>query len=193
MLNYIWGGMIVVSIIVSVFTGRAEETAAAAVSGADSAVQLCIGLLGIVCLWTGLAKIGEKSGLVKIIAKLFKPIMKIIFPKLDPESVTYGSIVLNITANLLGMGNAATPLGIKAMQELDRENKHRSFPSNEMCTLVIINTASIQLIPATIISLRQMYGSQASGEIILPVWIVSVCALIVGITVSEIMERRKRL
>ena len=193
MMNYIWGGMILLSLIISVFTGQVEETAAAAVSGAAEAVETCIALLGIMCLWTGLAKIGEKAGLVRMLAKVLRPLTRLMFPKLDKDAPALGSIVMNMVANLFGMGNAATPLGLKAMQELDVVNRHRQTASNAMCMFVVLNTASIQLIPTTVISLRQTYGSAAPAEILVPVWISSICALTVGITAAKLLERRKRL
>lgn len=193
MMNYIWGGMILLSLVISVFTGQVEETAAAAVSGAAEAVETCIALLGIMCLWTGLAKIGEKAGLVRMLAKVLRPLTRLMFPKLDKDAPALGSIVMNMVANLFGMGNAATPLGLKAMQELDVVNHHRQTASNAMCMFVVLNTASIQLIPTTVISLRQTYGSAAPAEILVPVWISSVCALTVGITAAKLLERRKRL
>ena len=193
MLNYIWGGMILVSLIVSFFTGRVDATAAAAAEGAGAAVQTCLTLLGIMCLWTGLARIGERAGLVQAMARLLSPFLKFLFPKLEKDSPAHASIVMNMVANLLGMGNAATPLGIKAMGDLSRRNRLRSTASNEMCMFVVINTASLQLLPATLISLRQMYGSSSPSGIILPVWIVSICALIVGVCVAKLLERRHRL
>ena len=193
MMNYIWGGMILLSLIVSVFTGQVEATSAAAVSGAADAVETCIALLGIMCLWTGLAKIGERAGLVKMLAKILRPLTRLMFPKLDKDSSVLGSIVMNMVANLFGMGNAATPLGLKAMNELDAVNRHRQTASNAMCMFVVLNTASIQLIPTTVISLRQTYGSAAPAEILIPIWISSVCALTVGITMAKFFERRTRL
>ena len=192
MMNYIWGGMILLSLIVSVFTGQVEATSAA-VSGAADAVETCIALLGIMCLWTGLAKIGERAGLVKMLAKILRPLTRLMFPKLDKDSSALGSIVMNMVANLFGMGNAATPLGLKAMNELDAVNRHRQTASNAMCMFVVLNTASIQLIPTTVISLRQTYGSAAPAEILIPIWISSVCALTVGITMAKFFERRTRL
>ncbi len=193
MLNWIWGGIVLISLVVSCFTGRLEATSQGALKGAVDAIELSINLLGILCLWTGMSKIGEKSGLIAFVAKIFRPIMTFVFPKLSPDSKAYGSIVMNIVANLLGMGNAATPLGIKAMQELNAINPNKKIPSNHMCMLVVINTASIQLVPTTIISLRQLYGSADSGEIILPVWLVSVFALAVGIFMTKALERRNKL
>ncbi len=193
MINYIWGGMVVIALITSLLTGRVEQTAAAAAEGAAAAIENCIALLGIMCLWTGLSKIGERAGLTRVFAKILRPVLKLIFPKLKSDSLAVSAIVMNVVANLLGMGNAATPLGIKAVGELKKLNKGRTTASDEMCMFVVINTASIQLLPATLISMRQTYGSVNPGEVILPVWIVSICALIVGITVAKILERRRRL
>lgn len=194
MLNYIWSGMILVAFVVSLFTGKIEEVTGAAIEGAGLAVETCIGLLGVMCFWSGLAKIAENSGLTKVFAKLLSPITKIIFPRIKKDSAAMSAIVMNMVANLLGMGNAATPLGIAAMKELDKENKHRNTASNEMCMFVVVNTASIQLIPSTVISLRQLFGSEHPSEIVVPVWICSVCAVIMGVTAAKIFEKRgKRL
>ena len=193
MLNFIWGGMILVSLVVSVFTGTVDATAAAAAEGAAAAIQLCLTLLGILCLWTGLARIGEKAGLIPLMAKLLSPLLRLLFPKLEPDAPARGSIVMNMVANLLGMGNAATPLGIKAMQDLHHRNRMRSTASNEMCMLVVINTASLQLMPTTLLSLRQSYGSAAPGEILVPVWLVSIVALAAGVAMAKVLERRPRL
>lgn len=193
MLNYIWGGMIIISLVTSLFTGRVEQTAAAAAEGAAAAIESCISLLGIMCLWTGLSKIGERAGLVRLFAHMLRPVMRVIFPKLKPDGPAASAIVMNVVANLLGMGNAATPLGIKAVGELSKLNRGRTTASDEMCMFVVINTASIQLLPATLISMRQSWGSANPGEVIVPVWIVSVCALIVGVTVAKLLERRHRL
>lgn len=190
MMNYIWGGMMVLSLIVSVFTGRVEQTAAAAVSGAGEAVNLTVSLLGIMCLWTGLSKIGEEAGLIRLIAKALKPPLRFLFPRLDPNSKAFGSVVMNIMANLLGMGNAATPLGIKAVSHLDELNPRKGTATDEMCALVVLNTASLQLIPTTLISLRQSYGAASPGDVILPIWICEICALTVGIILTKILSKR---
>lgn len=193
MLNYIWGFMIVISIVVSLFTGKVEETAAGAAEGAAAAIESCISLLGIMCLWTGLAKIGEKAGLIRVFAKILRPITRLLFPRLDPNGKAVNSIVMNMVANLFGMGNAATPLGIKALGELNRLNGGRHTASDEMCMFVVVNTASIQLLPTTLISMRQAWGSASPGEVIVPVWIVSIIAVCAGVTVAKLFERRRRL
>ena len=190
MLNYIWSGMILISFAVAIFTGRIEETTSAAMEGAGRAIETCIGLLGTMCLWSGLARIAENSGLTRVFSKLMQPFTKFIFPNIKRESKALNAIVMNMVANMLGMGNAATPLGIAAMKELDKENRHRGTASNEMCMFVVINTASIQLIPSTVISLRQMFGSENPSEIIVPVWICSICAVIMGVLTTKFFEKR---
>lgn len=192
MLNYIWSGMIIISFITAVFTNRINDVTNAALEGAGSAVETCIGLLGAMCLWTGLSKVAEDSGLTRIFAKLLRPVTKILFPKLKCGSAALEAIVLNMVANLLGMGNAATPLGIKAMKELSALNTDKGTASDEMCMFVVINTASIQLIPATVIALRQGAGSLNPAEIIAPVWICSICAVTVGVTAAKLFQRRQR-
>ncbi len=192
-MNYIWSGMILLSLIAGFFTGRINEVAAAAVDGATGAVTLCVSLLGIMCLWTGLAKIGERAGLIDRIARIMRPVIRFLFPALNKTDAAVGAIVMNIVANLLGMGNAATPLGIAAMRELDRKNGFRGDASDEMCMFAVINTASLQLIPTTVISLRQSFGSAEASAIIVPVWISGICALAAGITAAKLFQRRKRL
>ncbi len=196
MLNYIWAGMMLIGFVVATLTGRIEETTKAALDSAGMAVQMSIGLLGIMCLWTGLMNICEKSGLIKVIARLIKPITKILFPHVPPSSPAMGAIVLNMVANMMGLANAATPLGLKAMKELQKLNEKRNqdsgTASNAMCMFVVINTASIQLIPATVIAIRSTAGSNNPFEIIVTVWVASLCALMVGATAAKILQGRER-
>ena len=194
MLNYIWSGMILISFATAIFTGRINEVANAAMSGAGKAVEICIGLLGTMCLWSGIAGIAEKSGLTKVFAKILRPVTKVLFPKLKTDSSAIDAIVMNMVANLLGMGNAATPLGIRAMKELDKINRLRGDASDEMCMFVVINTASLQLIPATVIALRQTFGSENPSEIVMATWICSICSITVGVIAAKLFQRRgKRL
>ncbi|MBQ2890626.1 MAG: nucleoside recognition protein [Clostridia bacterium] len=192
MINYIWAGMIVLSLLSGLFSGNIETITKGAIDGCTEGVSLCVSLLGIMCFWTGISKIAEKSGLIEGFARLIRPITKILFPRLKEGSEALSAIVMNMVANFFGMGNAATPLGIKAMKELDKING-RKDASNEMCTFAVINTASIQLIPSTIISLRQTFGSEDPGAIIVPIWIASVVAVTVAVISTKIFEKRKRL
>ncbi len=192
MINYIWAGMIILSLLSGLLNGNVETITKGAIDGCAEGVSLCISLLGIMCFWTGISKIAEKSGLIEGFSKLIRPITKILFPKLKEGSEALSAIVMNMVANFFGMGNAATPLGIKAMKELDKINDGKEA-SNEMCTFAVINTASIQLIPSTIISLRQTFGSEEAGAIIVPVWIASIVAVTVAVLSAKIFEKRKRL
>lgn len=190
-MNYIWCGMIVISIVVSIFTGTVSETVNGAFEGAKNAVFTVLSFAGVMCFWTGLLKVTEKSGLSQKIEKLLKPLIRFLFPRAGEESKKY--IAMNMTANLLGMGNAATPMGIKAMQNLDKENKRPEYASDDMCMLVVLNTTSLQLIPTTIISLRVAAGSENPFSVVLPIWISALCAVIAAVTCAKLYFGRKKL
>ncbi len=192
MINKLWFFMLITAFLVSITTGKMSELSNSILSGAADAAELSFSMLGIMCLWTGLSKIAEKSGLNEIIAKLLRPLTKILFPSLDKNSAAMKAIVMNIVANLLGMGNAATPLGLKAMGELKKISKNGNSATNEMCMFAIINTASIQLLPSTLIALRQSYGSENPGEIIFPVWITSIAVIIIAVTLAKFFSFRNR-
>jgi spore maturation protein A len=191
MLHYIWGGMMLIAIITGAFTGKLEEVASAAMSGAGEAVTMTISLLGVMCLWTGLMKIASQSGLTSIFSKLLHPLTKFLFPGLPKNSPAMEAIVMNMTANLFGMSNAATPLGLNAMKELSKLN-HGRAASHAMCMFIVINTASLELVPTTVLALRQAAGSTGSFEIITPVWIASICSIVVGVTAAKLFARKDR-
>ena len=190
-MNYIWCGMIIISIIVSVFTGTVDETINDAFEGAKSAVFTILSFAGIMCFWTGIMKVAEKAGLSQKVEKLLRPVINFLFPNAGSEAKKYISV--NMSANLLGMGNAATPMGIKAMECLDRENKNPLYASDDMCMLVVLNTTSIQLIPTTIIALRVAASSADPFSIILPIWISSITAVLAAVFLAKMYFRRKRL
>lgn len=192
MLNKIWAGMIIISILTGAFTGKISDVSNALMAGAKDAATLCFSLLGIMCLWTGLSKIAENSGLTKLLALFLHPVTKILFPKLKKGSSALNAIVMNIVANLLGMGNAATPLGIKAMKELDKLNPDKDVASDEMCMFAVINTASVQFIPATLIALRETYSSNNPGEIILAVWFTSIIVIFIGTALAKLFALKRR-
>ncbi len=189
MLNFIWAGMMLLSVITSFFTGKTTEVAAAAVTGTTDGVQLVIQLAGIMCFWGGLMSVAEKTGLINALAKLMRPLTKRLFPDVPSESPAMNAIIMNISANMLGMNNAATPLGLRAMSELDRLSQSRRA-SNAMCMFVTINTASVQLIPSTIIALRTAAGSACPSDIIVPVWFASAISLIAAVVSAKILERK---
>lgn len=188
MLNYIWAGMLLVGFAVGIVNGRLEEVTQAAFTSAGNAVELCIGLMGIMCLWSGLMKVMEKSGLIRVIARIASPVMSLLFPKLAGNKKAQGAIVMNLAANFMGLGNAATPLGIKAMEELQKVNAGSDTASDSMCMFLVLNTAAIQLIPATVIAIRIDAGSSAPSEIMACVWFASSCAALAGIAAARLFS-----
>ena len=181
MLNYIWSGLLLMGFAVGIINGRIGEVTSAVVESAAKAVEFGIGLLGIMCLWTGMMKIAEKSGMISAISGTVKPALKLLFPGISSSHPAMGAIIMNLTANFLGLGNAATPFGIKAMQELQKLNPARHTASNAMCMFLVLNTSAVQLIPATIIAVRSSAGSQSPADIIGTIWVSSFCAFITGI------------
>jgi len=190
MLNILWAFMLLAAIITGMFTGKIDLVGEAAISGAGEGASLVLGMLGVMCFWTGLMAIAEKSGIIEKVATLLRPITRLLFPRLKKNDPALGAIVMNMAANLLGMGNAATPLGLRAMRLLDEKNGKKTRASNEMCMFVLINTASLQFLPTTLMLLRQNNGSTNPGEIIVPVWIVSVCALFIAVVSAKLFQKR---
>lgn len=190
-MNYIWVFMIVISYVFSFFTGNVDAVTKSVFDGCESAVALVISLLGMMCLWTGLLEIAQESGLTKKIQKLLHPLIRWLFPNVCKNTEIAGAISMSITANLLGLSNAATPLGISAMEKLEAQNSLSDTASDEMCMFVVINTASITLIPTTLLTLRASFNSSAPFEIMVPVWIASVLSVASGIVCAKLCARRK--
>jgi len=189
MLNYIWLFLIAVAIIVGAINGRIEAVTKAAFDMAAKAVEIAIGLIGIMALWLGVMKIAEEAGLVQLLARALRPIMTRLFPDVPPEHPAMGAMILNISANWLGLGNAATPLGLKAMEELQKLNTVKDTATNAMVMFLALNTASITLIPATIIAVRVQAGSANPQEIIGTTIFSSTVATIVAVTVAKLLEK----
>jgi len=189
MLNYIWTGMILISIAISLVNGTSAKVTAALTEGAEEGVKLALGIAGIMAFWTGIMKVAEKSGLTNIIAKIFSPIISRLIPEAKKDKELCGAVAMNMTANFFGMGNAATPLGLNAMKKLSAYSD-KTNATNSMCTFAVINCASIQLIPSTLIAVRSALGSQNPGEIIVPIWIVSVITFASGIILCKLLGRR---
>ena len=160
---------------------------AAASEGALTAVKTCIEIAGIMMLWSGLMNIASESGLVSIFSKFIRPVYRLFFKKIPEDSVAGNNILMNIAANVLGLGNAATPFGLRAMEELGKDSKGRA--TDEMVMFLILNTASIQLLPTTIMSIRAEAGAVSPSDILFPVWIVSVFALVMGILGTFLFRR----
>lgn len=189
MLNYVWLALVIIAIIVGAVNGRLPEVTKAAFDYAKTSVDIAIGLIGIMALWLGIMKIAQEAGFVQILAKLIKPISKRLFPEIPPEHPAIGAMVLNIAANWLGLSNAATPLGLKAMEELQKLNPHKDTATNAMATFLALNTGSITLIPATIIGVRVTLGSANPTEIIGTTVFASSFATIFAVTATKLLQR----
>lgn len=187
MLNILWPIFIIISIVYAFFSGNIESLNNSIFESTESAVNLTLTLLGTTCLWSGIMEIASKTHLIEILSKILKPVIKKLFSNIDIEGKSCNNIIMNIIANILGLGNAATPLGLKAMNELQKENKNKENLSDNMMMLIVLNTASLQIIPTTIIAIRSSLGSDNPTKIIFPVWISTICAAIVGIFVTKII------
>lgn len=188
MLNYIWFGMIAISVVAGIITGRIDAVTEAAIGMAKLAVEISIGLIGIMALWLGIMKIAEESGLIRIIARGLKPITIRLFPDVPADHPAIGSIVLNMAANMLGLGNAATPLGLKAMEELQELNPKKDTATNAMVMFLAINTSSVQIIiPATVVALMGV----AASQIFIPTILATLASTITAIVMVKLLEKRK--
>lgn len=188
-MNYIWFLIILISIISAAFTGKIGELTNAILTGAQKSIEIAIYLAGIMAFWLGIMKIAEKSGLVDLIAKGLTPIAQLLFPDVPKDNPVIGDIAMNFSANALGLSNAATPIGIKAMEELQKINKDKDSASNSMCTLLAMNTAGFQLIPATVIAVLAACGSKNPTQIIFPTLIVTTIAFISALIIVKILEK----
>lgn len=191
-MNILWFCMIVLSVITGIFTSRMEQLSQGVMEGASSALQLFLTIAAMMCLWGGLSEIAERSGLTGWVEKLLRPLLRVLFPRLNRDSQAARAISMNMTANLLGLGNAATPLGIQAMQELKAQSTLGEEATEEMVTFVVVNTASLQILPTTVAMLRHSHGSSDPMGILLPVWIASVVSFTGGIVAVKLLQKRKR-
>ena len=196
MLNYIWFGFLAFGFITGIINGRIEMVTRAALESAGKAVELSLQLLGIMCLWSGLMHIAEKSGLVRIIARAATPILKMLFPDVPENNPAMASIVMNLTANFLDW-ECGHSLGIRAMNELQKLNKNCGSASDAMCMFAVLNTAAVQLIPTTIIAIRAAAGSVSPSDVIGSIWLVSLCtvtsAVLSAIFFSRMKGRKRRV
>jgi len=189
MLNYIWFGMMAIGVIAGIYNGRIDAVTEAAINMAKVSVDIAIGLIGIMALWLGIMKIAEESGLIALIARGLKPLMIRLFPDVPPDHPAMGSIVLNMSANMLGLGNAATPIGLKAMEELQELNEDKETATNAMVMFLAINTSSVQLIlPATVVALMGLHAS----DIFVTTIIATTLSTIAAIISVKCLEKLKR-
>lgn len=189
MLNIIWAALIIVGFSVGALTGNINNVTNAAIESAKSAVELALGLIGVMALWLGIMKIAEDSGLIKLISKALKPIMIFLFPDVPETHPAMGAMIMNISANILGLGNAATPFGLKAMEELQKLNKYMDTATNAMVTFLAINTSSVTLIPATTIALLAAAGAPNPTEIIGPTIISTTISTTAAIIAAKSLQR----
>ncbi len=192
MLNRIWPWFIIISIIYSLFSGNIEEINTAVFESSKSAINLSLVLFGSVALWSGLINIIKNTKLVNIINNIMKPFVIFLFPETRKNEELRALISMNIVSNFLGLGNAATPIGLKTIQIMHRENNEKRDMSDSMLFFILINTASIQLIPTTIFAIRKSLGSNNPNCIIIPVWCSTIVAAIAGITMLKILIRKNK-
>lgn len=185
----VWSGLLVISVIFGILHGNIEAVSEAAISGARSAVELCISMAGTICLWNGIMEIMNVSGISAGLARCFHPLLRRLFPNASRNSDTLAALSANVSANLLGLGNAATPLGIRAARQMAQGCS--GIASNELCLLVVLNTASIQLLPTTIASVRAACGCQTPFDILPAVWLSSVLSVSAGLLAARLFSRRK--
>ncbi len=185
-LDYIWSGMLVISVVVAAINGRIAELGTALIDSAGEAITLGISILGVISLWTGLTKIGEDAGLIKKMEEKMKPLLRWLFPGIPSEHDAMGHIAANIAANLIGLGWAATPPGLKAMKSMHQLNPHPEKATKDMCTFMILNMSSLQLVPVNMIAYRVRYGSANPMEIVGPAIAATAISTIVAIIYAKI-------
>ena len=189
MLNYIFGGLIIISVICGIASGNGSELADGIINGAKDSVELLTTMAGMMLLWSGIMEIAAQGGFTKVICSALSPVLRKLFKNVDKDSKALSYISMNVSANLLGLGNAATPFGLSTMGELHKLNSEDERASDDMVTFVVMNTASIQLMPTMVGTLRQSYGSNTPFDILPCVWISSAAALSVGLILSKILRR----
>lgn len=189
MLNYIWFGLMAIALLVAVFNGTAEGVTKGAVDSATTAVEIAIGLVGIMTLWLGIMRVAEAAGLVALLGRLLRPVLRWLFPEIPADHPANGAIVLSTAANMLGLNNAATPLGIKAMEELQELNEQKDSASNAMVTFMAINTSGVQLIPATMIGVLAAAGSVRPTAIISTSIVATFIGTVAAVIAAKIFQR----
>ena len=189
MLNYIWFGLMAIALVIAAFNGTAEAVSKAAIDSAKTAVEIAIGLVGVMTLWLGMMRIAEAAGLVALLGRALRPLLRWLFPEVPAEHPANGAIVMSIAANMLGLNNAATPLGIKAMEELQTLNEDKETATNPMVTFMALNTSGVQLIPTTMIGVLLAAGSINPTAIIAPSLIATFCGTVGAVAAAKMLQR----
>lgn len=187
-MSWIFTGIVAISLVAALLFGKGSEVAAAIPKGAQAGVTLAISMAGAICLWTGVGKVMEKAGVTGFLSRILKPLLNKLFPSSRTDASLSSSLSANICANFLGLGNAATPMGIQAAQRLANKRKD-GIAGDELCRLIVLNTASIQLIPATVAAVRTSLGCETPFDILPAVWITSLCSAGFGITAAWLMSK----
>lgn len=190
MLNKIWPVFIIIAIVYALFSGNIDKVNNGIFESTKSAVELSLTFLGTMCLWNGIMQIAYKSKLINKIVKILNPIIKRLFPEINNDEKIKKEISMNMVANIFGLGNAATPLGIKAMTSMQKINSKKDTLSNSMMMFIVLNTASLQLIPTTVIAIRTSLNSNNPTSIVVPVWAATICSILAGICITKILIKR---
>jgi len=189
MLNYIWLSLVILAVVLGGINGKIEEVTKAAIDAASNSVTIALGLIGVMALWLGIMKIADESGLITLLARVIAPVMTRLFPEVPRDHPAMGSMLMNIAANMLGLNNAATPLGLKAMEDLQKLNKAPEVATNAMCMFLTINTAGVQLIPASMVGLMASAGSSDPTAIIGTTLFATFIALVFGLLATKALEK----
>ncbi len=188
-MSAIWVFLVAVSVAAAAATGRMAALTSAVAESAGQAVTLALGLVGVMALWLGLMKVAEEAGLVALLGRAARPILRRLFPEVPPEHPAMGAMVMNVAANMLGLGNAATPFGLKAMAALEEMNPHPGTATDAQALFCAINTASIQIIPASVIALRAAAGARQPADIIGPTLLATACALVAAVATAKLLGK----
>ena len=189
MINFIWAGLIIIGILVGAATGNMEAVTNAAIDNAKVAVEICLGLIGVMAMWLGIMRIAEESGFVEKLGNFLRPVLKKLFPGIPENHPAMGAIIMNVAANMLGLGNAATPFGIKAMKELQEINPSEDTATDDMVMFLGINTSSVTLIPISTIAILSEAGSKSPTEIIGPTLIATITSTVVAIIAAKALSK----
>lgn len=190
MLNKIWPFFIIISFAFAIYSGNISNINSAIFSSAEQTVELCLTLLGTLCLWNGIMSIALKTSLIKKLTKFLKPLISFLFPDLKNDKKISEQVSMNIVANILGLGNASTPIGLKAISSMQEKNNDKTTLNNSMAMFILINTASLQIIPTRVIAIRSSLGSNNPSKIILAVWVATIAAFFTAITAGKILSKK---
>jgi spore maturation protein A len=189
MLNYIWFALMAIALVVAAFNGTAAGVTKGAVDSAKTAVEIALGLVGIMTLWLGIMRVAEAAGLISMLGRLLRPISRLLFPEIPPDHPAIGAMILNVAANMLGLNNAATPMGIKAMEELQSLNEEKETASNAMVTFLMLNTSGIQFIPVTIIGVLAAAGSKNPTAVISTTLVATLSGALAAVLAAKVLQR----